>query len=638
MTFLSNVIQIKKEIWNKNHFLKLQNQKIIMALVQALSNLTTTQNGDLTHNSSLDKRLDMFYGMLETVSRSRARELTEAAWKVNPQDTLKLIFYILDVRHGKSCNNAALFSLQWLLEHEPSIVEKNLKHIAEFGSYKDYVNLLRILRTNDEEMEQLTQLNRKNKLDKNVTREPLTPSQRHKLSHEDNAFDKHHKTIRSKKSDLITHMTQIIATLFANQLIQDRENMNAKESTERTNISLAAKWTPTKDSALDRETGLNHAIAIALWHLEHKKEKGAKSSMSGQKRKERLQNHLRREFLTPLRNELNIVETKLSNKQIDEINYAHVPSLSMQRNAKIFEKHDNERFTKFVTEHADKLKGGVLKPYQLVAPLIHNHGTKKMSTLNEYVNEAQWNSLVNQIKEQGTLIDALAIVDVSGSMESVIFGSISPLHIAISLGLLIGSVAKPPWKDVVMTFHESPVFVPLEEHKTLKSKVTKVEAMPWGGNTDFDKTFDLILSRAIEHKIKQEDMVKQVFVLSDMQFDCADSSRNGTSFKTAHERLKNKYQVAGYEMPRMIYWNLNGSQTVPVEKDDNGTALVSGFSSNHLRLFLQGALEEMAPLTENDDEMQNLQQNGKRADTWQDPLDVMRKAIDDERYNILTLP
>ena len=43
--------------------------------------------------------------------------------------------------------------------------------------------------------------------------------------------------------------------------------------------------------------------------------------------------------------------------------------------------------------------------------------------------------------------------------------------------------------------------------------------MEWGYNTDFQKVFDVILEVAVKGKMKAEEMIKRLFVFSDMEFD-----------------------------------------------------------------------------------------------------------------------
>lgn len=587
-----------------------------MALVKALSNLTFTDNGDLTHKNAQDARLDMFYGMKESVGRQTARSLTEASWKVHPLDTLKLIFYILDVRHGKSCNLVALYALQWLFETHPDTLDKNLHHIAEFGRWKDYGDLLRLLRSTDDEISELRSLNRSNKHQEKTKRKPLTPQQRHELKKQKSKISQLHDAIGSKSrgTDPINLLTHSIARLFATQLCKDARYRTDDSSGP---ISLAAKWLPTKGSAMDRDTGLFDVVAYLVYDEFHPDAIHNTYRKNFQHKK---QNFLRREVITPLRRQLQIVESRLSAKQVELIPYARVPSLAMKRHAKTFEKLDATRFETFLTEKPDQIKSSVLKPHEILSPLIGRGFPVGQSSMQYKVIQAQWDGLVAHIQKQGTLSNALAISDVSGSMRGL------PMNNAVSLGLLIAAVAQPPWKDVVMTFSADPIFNQFDDDSTpsIASKVQKLLLADWGQNTAFDKVFDLILSRAVASKVPKEGMVKQLFVFSDMQFDEA----GGDAYKTAHERIKAKFEEAGYDMPQLIYWNLEcntSSWVCPVTEDEQGTALVSGFSANILKLFLEGELD----LGNEDLKEAKLKK--------MNPMDIMRKAIDDPRYDVLSL-
>jgi hypothetical protein len=50
--------------------------------------------------------------------------------------------------------------------------------------------------------------------------------------------------------------------------------------------------------------------------------------------------------------------------------------------------------------------------------------------------------------------------------------------------------------------------------------------------------------------------------------------------------IQRKYQTAGYTMPRVVFWNLNASDNVPVRFNERGTALVSGFSPSIMKAVL----------------------------------------------------
>jgi hypothetical protein len=78
-------------------------------------------------------------------------------------------------------------------------------------------------------------------------------------------------------------------------------------------------------------------------------------------------------------------------------------------------------------------------------------------------------------------------------------------------------------------------------------------------------------------------MPKKLFIISDMQFNIADRNNNITNFQA----IKSKYTLAGYAPPKIIFWNVCGSSSdYPVSVTDEGTALVSGFSSSILSSFI----------------------------------------------------
>jgi hypothetical protein len=69
-----------------------------------------------------------------------------------------------------------------------------------------------------------------------------------------------------------------------------------------------------------------------------------------------------------------------------------------------------------------------------------------------------------------------------------------------------------------------------------------------------------------------------------MQFDVACHSNKRTNF----EQIQKLYRKAGYELPQLVFWNVNSSGNVPIQSHDSGTALVSGCSPSILKSILTG--------------------------------------------------
>jgi len=308
-------------------------------------------------------------------------------------------------------------------------------------------------------------------------------------------------------------------------------------------------------------------------------------------------------YLAPLRQAGNVVETLMSAQKWEEINYSHVPSVSFKRNKRAFENHDTDRYTQHVADAAAGKQGktihaSTLKPHEIVReflrPQMINSALHDQSIeateLDGQVIEAQWLNYIETIKQKGSLDNCIAVADVSGSMYhdgARTPNSASPIEACIALSLLVAAVSQPPFNQTLITFSHHPTFLHIPETcKTLREKVDLVKNMDWGMNTNFQAVFDLILAKAISHNLAKEDMIKTVFVFSDMQFDAAASS----PLETDYQQIVRKFAQAGYEVPKMIFWNLSSygaGHATPVLYDTIGTAMVSGWSGQLLKLFME---------------------------------------------------
>ena len=127
--------------------------------------------------------------------------------------------------------------------------------------------------------------------------------------------------------------------------------------------------------------------------------------------------------------------------------------------------------------------------------------------------------------------------------------------------------------------------------ETLDQKLKNIVSTSWGYNTDLHKTFSVILTHAKRTNASAEDMPGMILILSDMEFDSA--TQNSTA--TAMEDIEQQYNDAGYEVPRIVFWNLNARKgNVPVTFDKKGTALISGFSPSIMKSVLDDS-EEFTP-------------------------------------------
>ncbi|KAK4339220.1 hypothetical protein RND71_040682 [Anisodus tanguticus] len=158
------------------------------------------------------------------------------------------------------------------------------------------------------------------------------------------------------------------------------------------------------------------------------------------------------------------------------------------------------------------------------------------------------------------------------------------MEVSVALGVLVSELSVEPWKGKMITFSENPK-LQIVEGEDLRSKVKFVRDMEWGMNTGFQKVFDLILKVAVNGNFKEDEMIKKVFVFSDMEFDQASAN----PWKTDYQTIVRKFEKKGYRncVPEIVFWNLRDSRATPVAANQKGVALVSGFSKNLLTLFLK---------------------------------------------------
>ena len=649
-----------------------------------MENKMYTANMDVTHQSTENPLVDLFSSLETVIDASSLSELLSQAWAEDPLMTLKIIFNARSIHLGKSdkmtfyrcagwlADNhplTLLFNLRWLSRpviekkvkkkdgEDGDIVlveaEKDEKDVTRFdvkdgvahGYWKDLLNILALSANDllDSTANPRDILNIERERSKEET--PCPDKETAKGMRRRVRDERHQNAIWWFDSDpLHRALHMIIARLFAEQLREDTKLLRSGDPQMKSRISLCAKWAPSHARFHDKHTFIVSTIAELLHPIA--KETDRELYL-------RHARELYRRDVSALRQHLDVVERKLTAKTLDKIKYDRVPSLAMNNYARIFEEKGKTRFTEYimrVTEGKAKISGATLLPSTLISK-VSRAPEKNTSPLALKVIDAQWNTLVQRIKDSGTMESSIAVCDVSGSMQSIIFPDDTyPIDSSIGLSLLVAEVTAPPFGGTFITFSEKPTVETINLKDSLDKKYNMLKDSCWGFNTNFVAVFeDLILPMAKREQLKPEDMVKRVFVFSDMQFDQADSGRN--AWTTSYERIKRKYAEEGYEMPQMVFWNLaagaihlmGGSYAMPpkpVTMQDNGTALVSGYSQGMLKVFLEnGSFEDTDVSTEEETEKGDEDEEKKEGSPSKkrkiDPLLTVKKAVNHKAYSML---
>ena len=292
-----------------------------------------------------------------------------------------------------------------------------------------------------------------------------------------------------------------------------------------------------------------------------------------------------KEYRKWLKEHSETVEQTMSMKRWGKVEYSSVPGSAMRKYSRAFDKNDSQRFGDWKEDKTSKASVSATYPHEV------------LKCDDDLLAEKLWNNLPDLLSESDENI--LPMIDVSGSM----FGE--PLAVATSLGMYLSERTKGEFRDMFLTFSEEPQLVKLQGD-TVGERLRRIANAKWGMSTDFTKAYQHILDVAVKHDVVPESMPTMLLVLSDMQFN--DSQRGMTHFN----HMKERYEQAGYELPKIVFWNLDAHMGTPAECDDDSVAMVSGFSPSIMKAILNA--ENFTP------------------------MDVMMEALKDIELNYINLP
>lgn len=284
-----------------------------------------------------------------------------------------------------------------------------------------------------------------------------------------------------------------------------------------------------------------------------------------------------------------VVETQMCSNDWDNINFSHVPSVASARYRKAFNRHTTN-YADYVSkltagDMSVKVNAGAIYPYDVLTSRNFSNTTEREHVV------AQWDALPNFVGDA----NILPMVDVSGSMSCRVGGyqsksSLSCMDVAVSLGLYLADKNTGIFKDAFLTFSGKSKLITLPSGDIV-DKMTSMKRAEWGMSTNIESAFDEILSTAKKYNVPAVEMPEIILIMSDMQFNS--SSVSGES---SLEMIERKYQQAGYQIPKIVYWNLNSSGNVPVTSTQSGTALVSGFSPSIVKSVLSANMNDFTPM------------------------------------------
>ena len=276
-----------------------------------------------------------------------------------------------------------------------------------------------------------------------------------------------------------------------------------------------------------------------------------------------------RKILSVLRKKIDIVETKVTEKNYSAIDYSKIPSKAGLKYKTAFFTHDTDRYKAFidaVNSGEKKINAGTLFPYEIIKKCIGYGESREEAALNAF-----WKNLPDYGK--GYEINAIAVIDTSGSMTC---NDALPISSAIALGIYFAERNKGPYANHFISFASRPQLIEITG-SNIARKARGILDKSLVDNTNIEAVFNLILNTAIKNKLSQSEIPERVIIISDMQFDAQiDGTANTTKL---FDSIKAKWVSTKYKYPKLVFWNVNATKsTFPMTIDEAGVQFVSGHS------------------------------------------------------------
>lgn len=352
--------------------------------------------------------------------------------------------------------------------------------------------------------------------------------------------------------------------IVRNQLELDVESLM---KSDKEAVSLLGKWLPSENTSSKETRTLAHAVRTSLgWtHKQY------------------------RTILSRLRERSNVLERLMSAGKWDEIEFDAIPSKAGIKYKNAFARHDIERmknenvqsYADFAKDKNTTVNAGTLYPYEVVDKAMKVMGSSyyrsvPMDNTDRLMVNKYWDNLTDYFEDAS--LDALAVVDTSASMRRS--DAAAPINVAISLGMYCAERAKGPYAGHYVSFSSRPCLVKVVGNDFC-DKVQRIWKTNLCENTDIEATFNMLLYVAITNKCSQEDLPKNIIVISDMEFDSARGYYGGwckPNNATLMENIEKKWNAMGYQMPKLIFWNVDARSNNFAMEVKDGISFVSGCS------------------------------------------------------------
>lgn len=496
------------------------------------NNFTYTENGAITHRSTLSGLMDLF--ALGAAYRTRTDEdcilLFKNAYEEDPVHALKCLFYIGDVRGGQGERRFFRVVYNWLIDYDKAAAKRNLQYIPEYKRWDDLIYIC-------------------------------------------------------YNTPLWTDCVNIVKE----QLMTD---VHSYEKGSNEGISLLAKWMPSINTSSQKTKEVGNALRDALGFSFKQYRKTLSLLRERINVLERLMSAGRWEDIEfdkipskagfKYRNAFarHDIERMKANKEV--VSYENfMADKETKVNAKDLYPYEIVDQAINLTRSSYGWWGYESNPN--VDPVQRN-------AINKY-----WENFMESLDDFLGL-DCLCICDTSGSMLNGGIKGGTPMDVAISLSLCAAEKARGPFAHHYISFSSRPQLIKVEGvdfvdtvkriYQTNLCENTDIEAT-------FDMLLYTALKQHCKQSDLPEALViisDQEFDAARGHYSYYRSTDHETA--TLMEHIEAKWNAHGYKMPKLYFWNVNAKQeNIPMTLKD-GVTFVSGLSPVLFKQIASGKTAE----------------------------------------------
>lgn len=360
------------------------------------------------------------------------------------------------------------------------------------------------------------------------------------------------------------------------QIMKDQLELDVQCKTP----SLLAKWLKSENtsSAESRRLGGITRKFIGLNHKQYRK------------------------TLSILRERINVLERLMSENRWDEIEFDKIPSKAGLKYKNAFARRDiiKAKYEAFAKNTETKVNAKALYPYEVVDQAIKcgrisngwsvRYRDYDPEDVDRLMINKYWDNLADYFN--GATFNGIAVVDTSGSMTRG--DAAAPINVAISLGLYCAEKANGPFANHYISFASRPQLIETKGVDFV-DKVQRIYRTNLVDDTNIEAVFDLLLNTAIKNHCTQDDLPQNVIIISDMEFNMAvndrwynPSSITTNNVETVLERKAREWARHGYQMPHLIFWNVDARQNNIPMLGNGPISFVSGMSPTIFETIMSG--------------------------------------------------